>query len=327
MSNLRFSNRRTFTTALGAAAGFLVSRGQAFGQTAKPVIGALATADDAITPVLYAKSSGMFDRAGLDVSIARGTGGAAVTAAVVSGSYNVGHASVIALMNAHLQNVPVTIIAPGAYFTPQNPYAGLLVSKDAPISSGKDLNGKIVACATLGDLAQVAISSWVEQHGGDWRTLKFVEVPMSAAGAAIEQGRIVAASVTEPFLDAALDRGNVKMLGTAYASIGTRYLFSAWFTTVDWATKNPEVVRTFNAIVQQAGAYSNAHHAETAPILGQFSGVPASVYDHLSQRAYAGTSLSGTDLQPLIDKAARYNVIPRSFPGAELIAPQALKGA
>ena len=305
----------TLAVLIALAAG----NGSALAQSKLPTVTVIATADDAITPVLYAKASGMFERAGLDVEITRGTGGAAVTAAVVGGSYNIGHAGLIALLNAHVRHVPVVIIAPGAYFQPQNPYAGLLVSATGGITTAKDLNGKIVASATLGDLAQVAIMSWSEANGGDPKSLKFVEIPMVAAGAAIEQNRVYAASVTEPFLDAALLDGKVKMLGTAYSSIASHYLFSAWFTTTDWAAKNPDLVRKFQDVVQRAAIYTNVHPVETAPIIGQFSDVQPAVYEHMTQRAYAGTHLTPADLQPLIDKSAHFGVIPNTFPAKELL--------
>lgn len=295
------------------------SSGSAVAQSKLATITLIASPDDAITPVLYAKASGMFERAGLDVEIAKGTGGAAVTAAVVGGSYDVGHAGLLALLTAHIHHVPVVIVAPGAYFQPQNPYAGLLVSTTGGITTARDLNGKVVGSATLGDLSTVAIMSWMEANGGDPKSLKFVEIPMGAAGAAIEQNRIYAASITEPFLDAALQTGKLKMLGTAYAAIASHYLFSAWFTTSDWAAKNPDLVRKFQDVVQRAAAYTNAHPDATAPIIGQFTGMEAGVYEHMTQRAYAGTRLTAADLQPLIDKAAHFGVIPGSFPGKELL--------
>ena len=111
------------------------------------------------------------------------------------------------------------------------------------------------------------------------------------------------------------------MLGTAYAAIAPRYLFSAWFTTSDWAAKNPALVRKFQDVVQRAAIYTNAHPDETAPIIGQFSGMEPSVFEHMKQRAYAGTRLTAADLQPLIDKSAHFGIIPNSFPGKELPLP------
>jgi NitT/TauT family transport system substrate-binding protein len=173
------------------------------------------TPDDDVTPLVWGVKSGLFARAGLDVQFERATSGSAVTAAVASGSYDIGKSSLLSLMNAHVKGLPIALIAAGVLYDTKTPYTALLVAKDIPVNSGKDLNGKVVASASLKDLAQLAITSWVDQHGGDSHTLQFVEVPMSAASTALEEHRIYAASVTEPFLDAALGAGKTRAMGSA----------------------------------------------------------------------------------------------------------------
>ena len=69
--------------ALAVAIALAAGSGSAIAQSKLATVNVIASPDDAITPVLYAKASGMFERAGLDVEITKGTGGAAVTAAVV----------------------------------------------------------------------------------------------------------------------------------------------------------------------------------------------------------------------------------------------------
>jgi NitT/TauT family transport system substrate-binding protein len=182
-----------------------------------------------------------------------------------------------------------------------------------------------VASASLKDLAQLAISSWVDKHGGDSRTLQFVEVPMSAASVALEEHRIYAASVTEPFLDAAIAAGKARGVGSAYAAISPHFLIAGWFATTDWTSKHPDLARRFARAFAEAAAYTNAHRAETAPLMAELTGIPLAVYGKLAQRAYIATSLNAADIQPLIDVAAKYGFIPRAFPAQELIDPAVAK--
>lgn len=283
------------------------------------------TPDDDVTPLVWGQKSGLFARAGLDVQFERATSGSAVTAAVASGSYDIGKSSLLSLMNAHVKGLPVVLIAAGVLYSTKTPYTELLVPKDVPVTSGKDLNGKVVASASLKDLAQLAISSWVDKHGGDSKTLQFVEVPMSAASVALEEHRIYAASVTEPFLDAAVASGKARGMGSAYAAISPHFLVSGWFATTDWTSKHPDVAKRFARAFAEAAAYTNGHRAETAPMMAELTGIPVAVYSKLGQRAYIATSLSASDIQPLIDAAAKYGFIPRNFPAAELIDPSVAK--
>src|ERR1700733_5950187 len=87
--------------ALAALVALATGTGAAVAQSKLATVTVIASPDDAITPVLYAKASGMFERAGLDVQIAKGSGGAAVTAAVVGGSYDIGHGRNIQSVNDH----------------------------------------------------------------------------------------------------------------------------------------------------------------------------------------------------------------------------------
>jgi NitT/TauT family transport system substrate-binding protein len=277
------------------------------------------TPDDDVTPLVWGQKSGLFARAGLDVQFERASDGAAVAAAVASGTYDIGKSSLLSIMNAHLRGVPITLVAAGVLYDTKTPYTGLLVPKDVIVNSGKDLNGKVVAAASLKDLATLAISSWVDKHGGDSKTLQFVEVPMSATGPALAEHRIYAASVTEPFLDAELAAGSVRSLGSAYGAISPHFLVAGWFATTSWQAAHPDLVRRFSRAFSEAAAYSNAHHAETAPLMADLTKIPLSVYSKLGQRAYIATSLKADDIQPLIDAAAKYGIISRSFPAQELI--------
>lgn len=277
------------------------------------------TPDDDVTPLVYAVRTGMFRAAGLDVQIERSTNGSAVAAGVISGTYDVGKSSLVSLMNARLKGVPIVLIAPGATYDTKYPYTQLLVADDTGIKSGKDLNGKTVATASLRDLAQLSISAWVDAHGGDASTLQFVEVPMSAAGAALEEHRIYTASVTEPFLDADIATGKIHGLGSGYAAIANHFMFAGWFATSDWASKHLDAASKFSATLIKAARYTNAHRAETAAMMADFTGIPLAVYEKLSQRATNGTTLRAADVQPLIDRAAQYKLIPQRLAAEDLI--------
>ena len=56
----------------------------------------------------------------------------------------------------------------------------------------------------LGDLYQIAIGAWIDQRGGDSRTVRFLELPHRAAAEAIASGRVDCANIAEPILSDAL---------------------------------------------------------------------------------------------------------------------------
>src|SRR5580693_2266130 len=88
---------------------------------------------DPSTPAVYAQDAGLFAAAGLDVTIQVIGSGAAVAAAVIGGTIDIGLSSLFALLSAHEHAVPLTLVAGGAtYDTAFPPVAGLLVRSNSP---------------------------------------------------------------------------------------------------------------------------------------------------------------------------------------------------
>ena len=102
--------RHTFLSA-AAAAGVLwpgIAGAQA---PATLTIGGVA--EESITPALWAAHSGMFDRAGLSVSVQSQSSGAAIAAGVAGGAYAFGKSSLPSIITAHAKGLPVVFVAPG----------------------------------------------------------------------------------------------------------------------------------------------------------------------------------------------------------------------
>ncbi len=280
----------------------------------------LVPSDD-ITPVLYAVRSGMFKKVGLDVQLMPASSGTAVAAAVASQSYEIGKSSLVSLMNAHLRGLPIYLLAAGGVYDSKAPYAELVIAPDAAYKTGKDLNGKTIGVPALNDLNEVVIDGWIDQHGGDSKTLHYVEIPNSAATAALGEHRIDAYVMLYPPLAQALDSGKVKILGPAYDSIGKHFVFAGWFTTKAWADAHPDLAKKFASVVYQAAAYTNKHHAETAPMIADVTKIPQATIDKMP-RTDAATAMNANEIQPLIDAAAKYKLIPEAFPAKDLIWSQ-----
>jgi NitT/TauT family transport system substrate-binding protein len=292
--------------------------GRGSAQPALVTIRVASTPDDQITPVLYAQRTGRFRQAGLDVQIEKQSGGAAVAAGVAGGSYDIGKSSVIAIYSAHERGIPFTLVAPAGISEAKSPYGYLIVAKDSAIHSGRDLNGKTLAVAALSSVDQMCVQSWMDQHGGDSKTLKIIELSQSEDGAALAEHRIDAALTVHPQVDAALATGKVRILAEAYAAIGPRYFVSVWFAMSDWAAKHADVVETFARVVRETAGYTNAHHADTAPMLAEISGIQLPVVQQMT-RGIAGTTLEASLVQPTIDAAAKYGILKRTFPARDLI--------
>jgi NitT/TauT family transport system substrate-binding protein len=316
-SSLRGCHRLAKAGACAIALSVLVAT-NASAQTSLTVLRVAGVQTDDITPLIYAIKTGMFARAGLDVESVPTNSGSATAAAVVSGSYEIGKSSLTSLMNAHLHDVPLVVIAAGVVHESKKPFAKLVALPNSTYRSGKDFTGKTVAVSALNDLSTASVDSWIDKTGGDAKSVHFVELPVSEMQAAVTQHRIDAAFMLYPALAEAVSSGQVRVVSVPYDAIAPFFVLSGWFTTTDYATKHPDVIRKFVDVMYRAAAYTNSHQADTAPMMSNLTKVPMSIYATMV-RVDAATGTNPRDWQPLIDAAAKYGVIPRTFPAKEFI--------
>lgn len=280
--------------------------------------------NDTATAALYAAHAGLFTKAGLNVQLQVMSAGAAAQAAVAGGAAQFGLSSLVGVITAHEKKVPFTLVAPAGVFTSDVPYSQFVVKTDSSIKTARDLNGKTVGAAGLKDLDAVAIMNWVDQNGGDSKSLKFVEMPASVALAAIEDGRIDGADLNTPTLTRGLEGGKVRTLAQIFDAIAPRFENTAWFTTTDYANANRDVVQRFVRAMSESNAYCNAHHADTVALVAENAKIDEKVVARMARITF-GDYLRPADLQPLINVAAKYGVIAKPFDARELISPFALK--
>lgn len=290
----------------------------AVGAQTPAAVNAAAVPADASTPVLWAQQSGLFARNGIEVQLAPERSGSAVASGVAGGSYAIGNSSLVSLITAHTRGLPFVLIAAGGLYESRNPTVALLVKRDGPLRTAANLNGKTVAVSALNDLFSLATKLWVDRNGGDASSLKLVELPVSAVGDALALGRIDAGGVGSPELEDALDSGKARILATMYDAIAPAFLYTGWFTTVDYARRNPQIVRGFATAMRAAATYTNGHPGATVASLAKFTGIDATKIAKM-HRVANGTALDPALIQPLIDDAARYNAIPARFDARELL--------
>jgi NitT/TauT family transport system substrate-binding protein len=318
-SRRSFLARSTASAAALAVAGLPALR-PASAQGLAP-INVAAIPSDISGSAYYAAANGYFKKAGLEATFGAFTSGAAIAAAVISGSADVGYSNVISLAIAHVKGLPVTILVPANLHVHEAPTAGLLAVKaDSPIKTAKDFNGKIIAVIGLNNIADIAAREWIDKNGGDSKTVKSVELPFSTMKAALEAGRIDGASLDttgDPILGKPGD--TLRLVGSTFDAISPHFAPSVWFSTKAWVAKNPGHAKAFVAAMREAGGWANTHHRESAEILAKYARNTAEQIDRFTRVTY-GEKLPPELIQPNIDAAAKYGVIPASFPARELIS-------
>jgi len=305
--------------ALVVAASILAASSAATAQPSSvTTIRFIAAASDDLLPFWYAQSTGLFRAAGLNVVTSSAPSGAIVAQAIVGGADDIGRASLSSLIAAHIRGVPFVLFAPSAIHRKQSSVnSAILVAANSPLKSVLDLQGKVVSCTAIGDIGYLGLRSMIDAQGGDSSTVRWVEIPISAVAAAIDQGRVDAGVSSEPFMSRDLTAGKVRSLADMLDGYPGEILEGAYFSMHDFAAANPDAITRFVRALRQAALYVNAHSSEMVPLLVANTGMDPDVAARM-HLAVIGVTFDPSQIQPVVDAAAKYKIIPQRFDARDM---------
>lgn len=300
--------------AVGAIAGWIASAARG-ARAADPPVRLAAPALDSTAEIFYAQQTGFFKDAGLDVETQAMPNGEAVTIALTGGAVDVGCSEAVSLILAYRRGLPIRIIAPAGVQTPASPIGKFFVQRGSSAQSGRDLNGKTVACVGLKGLAQFGTQAWLDKTGGDSTTVKFVQMSGAQIAVALQDGRIDGAFVPEPFVSAVAKVA--RPVANPMEAIAPTFMSAAHFALLPWVSAHVDQTRRFQRAIRETALWANRNRDRTAAILVSVARVDPAVVA-ASTRSYYGDRLDPAQLQPLINVAAKYGGFP-PFPASEML--------
>jgi NitT/TauT family transport system substrate-binding protein len=271
---------------------------------------------DPCTEIFSAIELGSFKKAGLDIQLTRLTSGSAIAAAVAGGALDMGLCDLVAASAGRAHGLPFVYVSAGAVYTPQAPGHALMAKTTSAIHGPKDFAGKTIAVSSLHSIDEVTIQAWIDKGGGDWKSVKWVEMPDPTMAAALDSDSVDAIVIKEPAWT--LTNGRFRSFDQGDAGIADRFLISGYLATQPWASAHADVARTFATIVRDTGRWANSNHAASAAFLAKYSSIAPDLLTRM-ERSYFGDRLTPALLQPLIDAGVKYGAIPNRIPAAEII--------
>ena len=122
----------------------------------------------------------------------------------------------------------------------------LLVKKDSPIKSVKELKGKIVAVNQPGSTVDAMVRYALLQAGlKPGVDVKVAEIEPAQQADALARGEVAAISSPAPWPSVARQQGARALLDWKQILDGGKYLQGVAFTTKKYAEANPEIVKAF----------------------------------------------------------------------------------
>lgn len=265
----------------------------------------------------YAQFLGTFKKYGLTVRVQAANNGEAAAAAVAGGAADIAIGNVLSLAVAHQKGIPLTLIAPSIVHVLGEPTNALVVAQQSAIRTAADLGGKTIGVQAVSDLNTAGTKTWLDKNGGDSKSVKFVELPTSQMGTSVGNHTIDAAVIGSPPLLVALASPCCRVLAYPYDAIGSRFLINGWYARNEWIAAHRDEARRFARAVVEAQVWANKNRAESARILAAWSKIDPDVMSRMPRETFAERFEPGL-IQPLIDLAGRYRLIPAPFPATDL---------
>ncbi|MGP4049812.1 ABC transporter substrate-binding protein [Streptomyces sp. 2A115] len=236
-----------------------------------------------VAPMYLGQKKGFYSERGIKLSLTSAQGGAAIVPGVVSGQFDFGFSNTTSLLVAQSKNVPVKAVVNGVASTGKEgaDFAELAVKKGSPLKSAKDVEGKKVAANTLNNICDTSVKNSVRKDGGDPSKVQFVEMPFDQMPAAIDNGQVDAACVVEPALATIKAKGGTS-IASLFVDVSPDLTVAMYFTSQQYAQKNPEMVKKFQEATAESLAYADSHPDEVREIITTYTKIPGTLLETLT---------------------------------------------
>jgi NitT/TauT family transport system substrate-binding protein len=272
-----------------------------------------------VAPVYLGIEQGFFEEQGIDLQPQLAQGGAAIVPAVVSGENDFGFSNMTSLLVARSEGLPLQVVSAGSATTGdvEEDYSVVMVTEDSEIEDAADLEGVTVAVNTLNNIGDTTIRNVVAEAGGDPAEVEFVEMAFPDMPSALEEGRIDAAWMNEPFVTTGLQDG-ARVVAANYAGTHEELAAATYFATEELVASDPELVERFTEAMRTSAEYAEANPEEARAILGTYTEIDEEVAAELILPRWYG-EVNEESVQLLSDLAAEHGLIDEALDATEVL--------
>lgn len=243
-------------------------------------------------------------------------GGPQLLEALNVGSVDFGHTGEAPPIFAQAAGAPLVYYAN----EPVNPKGeAIIVPKDSPIKSVKDLKGKKVALNKGSNVHYLLVKA-LEANGLKYEDVEKAFLPPSDARAAFEKGVVDAWVIWDPFLAEAQQKTGARIVQDGTGLVENREFFLASKT---FAKENPEVLDVIFKELGEAEKWVNDNRDEAAEFLAPQIGMDKETLDIvLNRRPYGIEKITKERLknqQKIADKFYELQLIPKKIDTSEAV--------
>lgn len=267
-------------------------------------VGVLPVPDTAA--IYLGVAQGFFQEQGLDVTLQPTTGGADAVPGVVSGNYDFAFGNYVSGFVAADQGLGIKYVANATQASAKGTgFQAVVVPKDSPINSPKDLSGKTVSVNNLQNINDTTIRGVVDADGGDSSTIKFTEVAFPDAVAAVTNHQVDAGTVNPWTSDMS---SQFKVITYNFTDFAPNLAIAGFFTSDKEISENPDIVQKFQTAMNKSLDYAGSNSDAVKDEITQYTSLTADKLKNFTLPVYS-VKVDMDSLQTLADAAQKYGTI------------------
>ncbi|MGP0171446.1 sulfonate ABC transporter substrate-binding protein [Pseudomonas sp. NCHU5208] len=271
-------------------------------------------------PLVLLKSSGALEKRlaaqGVDVQWTEFPAGPQLLEGLNVGSVDFGTTGETPPVFAQAAGADLLYVA----FEPPAPLSeAILLPKDSPITSVAELKGKKVALNKGSNVHYLLVRA-LQEAGLKYRDITPVYLPPADARAAFERGSVDAWVIWDPFLAAAEQQLQARILRDGRGLVNNHQFYLA---ARPFAEKHPQVVAALVEEIRNTGEWTRTHldatTAQVAPLLGLSPAITRAAVERQSYGAQLITPEVAAAQQKIADTFSDLRLIPRRLSIAEVV--------
>ncbi|SNR49337.1 NitT/TauT family transport system substrate-binding protein [Haloechinothrix alba] len=305
--------KRTPTVATAAVAALALAAcgggesEQAGGGTDEVTVGVIPIVD--VAPIYLGQQQGFFAERDIELTLETSQGGAAIVPGVASGQFDFGFSNMTSLLTAQTQDLPLQVTSAGVATTGDvdDDFGAIVAPSGSGIDDASDLSGRSVAVNTLNNIGDTTVRHTVEQAGGDPSDIEFVELGFPDMPAAVQEGRVDAAWMVEPFVTIATDQ-DAEVVASNFAATHEELAVAAYFTSTELAESDPDLVDRFTEAMNASLDYAQDNPEQARDILGSYTDIDSATAESLTLPEWP-TEINEESVQLLADLAVEHGLV------------------
>lgn len=249
---------------------------------------------------------------GIDIQPTNFMSGTRIVEAMAAGSVDIGFSATLSILQAAQQGLDLVIVAPGSFKAEdETPTSSIVTRRDAGIAGPAELKGKVVGVNSLRSIDYLITAEYLARGGVSARDVTWQEMSFPHMPAALDQRRVDAALIAEPYLTMLKDGRSISILSTASDIIpGTST--SAYTALRSWARTRGPLLGAFVRTLRRGIEVCEREPQRMREALAKHAGVRADIASRIGLPVLRPT-VRPADLVPLMDLARRHRLLDREL--------------